>query len=47
MKWYKPRYMIHGHVHTWDRRKTVRTQYEDTCVININPFTLLEIDPVE
>lgn len=47
MKWYKPRYMIHGHVHTWDRRKTVRTEYESTCIININPFTLLEIDPVE
>lgn len=47
MKWYKPRYMIHGHVHTWDRRKTVKTQFEDTCVININPFTLLEVDPVE
>lgn len=47
MKWYRPRYMIHGHVHTWDRRKTVRTQYEDTCIININPFTVLDIDSSE
>ena len=47
MKWYRPRYMLHGHVHTWDRRKTIRTQYEETCVMNINPFTVLEIDPVE
>ena len=45
MKWYRPRYMLHGHVHTWDRRKTVRTQFESTCVLNINPFTVLEVDP--
>ena len=47
MKWYRPKYMLHGHVHTWDRRKTVKTQYEDTCVMNINPFTVLELDPDE
>ena len=46
MKWYRPRYMVHGHVHTWDRRSTVKTQYEDTCVMNINPFTVLELEPV-
>lgn len=45
MTWYQPRYMLHGHVHTWDRRDTVRTKYKDTCVMNINPFTVLEIDP--
>ncbi|MGB1287404.1 MAG: hypothetical protein ACPG7F_12775 [Aggregatilineales bacterium] len=46
MKWYRPRYMLHGHVHTWDRRKTVSSTYEDTCVMNINPYTILEIEPV-
>ncbi len=46
MDWYRPRYLLHGHVHTWDRRETVRTQYRKTCVMNINPFTLLEIDPL-
>jgi len=46
MKWFRPRYMLHGHVHTWDRRKTVRTQYESTCVLNINPFTVLELNPL-
>ena len=46
MKWFRPRYMLHGHVHTWDRRKTVRTQYESTCVLNINPFTVLELEPL-
>ena len=46
MRWFRPRYMLHGHVHTWDRRKTVRTQFESTCVMNINPFTVLEVNPV-
>ena len=45
MKWFKPRYMFHGHVHTWDRRKTVQTDYHDTCVMNINPYMVIDIDP--
>ncbi len=45
MDWYRPRYMLHGHVHTYDRRVIVKTQHKSTCVINVNPFTLLEIEP--
>ncbi len=44
MNWYRPRYMLHGHVHTYDRRTIVETCYRQTCVMNINPFTLLEIE---
>ena len=44
MNWYKPRYLLHGHVHTWDRRRVVRSQYKQTCIINVNPFTVLEIE---
>ncbi|MEP7292989.1 MAG: metallophosphoesterase [Chloroflexota bacterium] len=43
--WYHPRYMVHGHVHTYDRRTTVETQHGETCVMNINPVMLLEIEP--
>jgi uncharacterized protein len=45
MRWYRPRYMLHGHVHTWDRRKKVITTYEDTCVMNINPYMVIEVEP--
>lgn len=45
LKWYRPRYMLHGHVHTWDRRKVTRTRFASTCVLNINPFTVLELEP--
>jgi len=45
MDWYHPRYLLHGHVHTYDRRAQTTTQYRDTCVMNINPVTVLEIEP--
>ncbi len=44
MEWYRPRYMIHGHVHTYDRRDVTQTQYHDTTVLNINPVMLLEVE---
>lgn len=47
IEWYRPRYLLHGHVHTWDRRDIVRTQYLNTCIINVNPVTVLEIEPVK
>jgi uncharacterized protein len=45
LDWYQPRYMLHGHVHTWDRRKTVRTEYNETVILNINPVTVIEVQP--
>jgi len=45
MQWYRPRYMVHGHVHTYDRRQTTRTDYHDTHIVNINPITVMEIEP--
>jgi Icc-related predicted phosphoesterase len=47
LEWYRPRYMLHGHVHTYDRRKATRTTYIDTQIININPVTVLDIDPMQ
>lgn len=45
MDWYRPRYLLHGHVHTWDNRDIVTTQYRKTTVMNINPVKLLDIEP--
>lgn len=47
MQWYRPRYMIHGHVHTYDRRKTTETRYCETEVLNINPVTVLNVEPLK
>lgn len=46
LDWYRPRYMVHGHVHTYDRRVTVETDHLATKILNINPVTLLDIEPV-
>lgn len=46
MDWYRPRYLLHGHVHTWDNRDVVTSQYQATTVMNINPVKLLEIEPL-
>lgn len=43
--WYQPRYLLHGHVHTYDNRVETDTLYRETRVINVNPFVLLDIEP--
>lgn len=47
MHWYRPRYLLHGHVDTWDRRQTTVTKYEQSEVININPMKVLTINERE
>lgn len=46
MDWYRPRYLLHGHVHTWDNRDVVTSQYKATTIMNINPVKIVEIDPL-
>jgi uncharacterized protein len=41
--WGRPRYFIHGHVDTWDNRKTRETVFHGTTVLNINPFMVLDL----
>ncbi len=43
--WFHPRYLLHGHVHNYDNRAETETQYRETCVINVYPFKVLEIEP--
>lgn len=43
IRWTHPRYLIHGHVDTWDNRRTWRTMVNGTAVININPLTELDL----
>jgi uncharacterized protein len=44
IQWACPRYLIHGHVDTWDNRKTTETLYGKTRVININPNKYLTLE---
>lgn len=43
IRWARPQYFIHGHVDTWDRRKTRETAFHHTTVLNINPYMVLEL----
>lgn len=44
MKWFRPRYLLHGHIHVY-RHDTPRvTQFEDTTVINVYPCRVFEYD---
>lgn len=43
MERFRPRYLLHGHKHVYKPQRT-RTQYRDTMVINVYPFTVLEME---
>lgn len=44
IEWYRPRYMLHGHVHTYDRRTITRSEYYGATILNVNPSIVLNID---
>ena len=44
MERFRPRYLIHGHVHVYHPHQTVETIFGDTTVINTYGYKLLEID---
>jgi uncharacterized protein len=44
MRVFRPRYLLHGHIHLY-RLDTVReTQFEETTILNVYPYRLLTID---
>ncbi len=43
MRRFKPRYLIHGHRHVYNPLETTQTQYEQTMVINVYHYKILEI----
>ncbi len=45
MRYFKPRYLLHGHIHLYRHNKTTVTRYGQTEVINVYPYRLLEIEP--
>lgn len=43
MRFFKPRYLLHGHIHLYRNNEVVQTKYHDTEVINIYPFRVLDL----
>jgi Icc-related predicted phosphoesterase len=44
MERFRPRYLIHGHIHVYSPNETTETVYQDTTVINTYGYRTLEID---
>ena len=43
MRWFKPRYLLHGHIHLYRRNVVVQTRYCETEVINTYPYRILDL----
>lgn len=41
---FKPRYMLHGHIHLYDRNVPWKAALGETSVINVYPYQKLELD---
>jgi Icc-related predicted phosphoesterase len=46
MERFRPRYLIHGHVHVYSPNETTESVYQDTTVLNAYGYRILEIDGV-
>lgn len=44
MEIFKPRYLLHGHIHRYDLREPEMTQYAQTTVINVYPSYTLNFE---
>ena len=44
LRWFRPVYHLHGHVHLYDRSRPARVDFEDTCVINVFPYRTLDLE---
>jgi Icc-related predicted phosphoesterase len=47
MRMFRPRYLLHGHIHLYDLNAARRTRFMDTEVINVFDHFVLEVDPNE
>jgi hypothetical protein len=45
MRWFKPRYLLHGHIHIYRNNEVRETRYHETEIINIYPYRVLDLEP--
>ena len=46
MRLFRPRYLLHGHVHNYNPLAVSETRYYDTFVINVYPYRVIDIHQV-
>lgn len=42
IQWFKPRFLLHGHSHVYQRNAVTRTMVGETEVLNVYPYRLIE-----
>jgi Icc-related predicted phosphoesterase len=45
MRWARPRYLLHGHIHIYRRDVVTQTRYHETDVINTYPYKIMNLEP--
>ena len=45
MRWFKPRYLLHGHIHLYRRNVVTESPFVATNVINVYPYKLMNLEP--
>lgn len=43
LRLFRPRYHLHGHIHIYRQDEVTQTRYEDTTVVNVYPYRVLEV----
>ena len=43
LRWFRPRYQVHGHIHLYDRSRPNTVRFIDTDVINVFPYQRLDL----
>ena len=43
LRMFKPRYLLHGHVHVYRQDEVVSSCYEETTVLNVYPYKVIDI----
>ncbi|TVR69420.1 MAG: metallophosphoesterase [Spirochaetaceae bacterium] len=46
IRYFRPRYLLHGHIHLYDINEERTTSYEDTRIINVYDHFVLDVEPV-
>ncbi len=47
MRFFKPKYLIHGHIHLYDLSEVRTTKYHDTLVVNAYSHFILETEDIQ
>ena len=46
LRWFRPAYHLHGHVHLYDRSQPFSQRFAETLVVNVFPYRVVELEYV-